>query len=187
MELIGRPTRMNSEPVVKLLRPINYKRVKTGGTNDSVEYIYRLLNSNIHAPIRCVISMEKKSKKSLKIMIVEDDTDILTLYSDYLSNRGYHVIARYTRGNNIQTDLERHSPDVFLINSILPGKKNGIEVATEILDVYPSAPILFITADYHQPEEIEKNPIFRDKKVHVLLKPTKLNEIENCILNLVNK
>jgi DNA-binding response OmpR family regulator len=131
--------------------------------------------------------MENKLKKSLKIMIVEDDEDILTLYSDYLSQRGYHVIARYTKGNNIQTDLERHSPDIYVINSKLPGNKTGTEVATEILDIYPSAPILFITADYSQPEEIQKNPKLRDKKVDVLLKPVKLMEIEHSILNLVNK
>jgi DNA-binding response OmpR family regulator len=131
--------------------------------------------------------MEKRSEKSLKIMIVEDDEDILTLYSDYLSKRGYHVIARYTKGNNIQTDLERHSPDIYLINSKLPGNKTGMEVATEILDIYPLAPILFITADYSQPEEIQKNPKLRDKKVDVLLKPVKLMEIEHSILNLVNK
>ena len=87
--------------------------------------------------------MEERSKTPLKIMIVEDDEDILTLYSDYLSKKGYHVIARYTRGNNIKTDLERHSPDVILINSILPGKKTGIEVAAEILNIYPSAPIYY--------------------------------------------
>jgi two-component system OmpR family response regulator len=131
--------------------------------------------------------MENKLKKSLKIMIVEDDEDILTLYSDYLSQRGYHVIARYTKGNNIQTDLERHSPDIYVINSKLPGSKTGTEVATEILDIYPSAPILFITADYSQPEEIQKNPKLRDKKVDVLLKPVRLMEIEHSILNLVNK
>ena len=118
-------------------------------------------------------------------MIVEDDEDILTLYSDYLSKKGYHVIARYTKGNNIQTDLERYSPDIFLINSILPGKKTGIEVATEILNIYPSAPILFITADYRQPEVIEKNPEFRNKKVDVLIKPVKLEQIEHRIINLV--
>lgn len=130
--------------------------------------------------------MEKNSK-SLKIMIVEDDEDILTLYSDYLSNRGYHVIARYTRGNNIETDLEKHLPDVYLINSKLPGNKSGMEVATEILDVYPSAPILFITADYTQPDKIQKNPKFRNKKIDVLVKPARLMEIEHSILNLVNK
>ena len=120
-------------------------------------------------------------------MIVEDDEDNLTLYSDYLSNKGYQVIGRYTRGNNIKTDPQRHSPAIYLINSKLPGKKTGAEVATEILNVYPSAPILFITADYRQPEVIQKNPTFRDKKVDVLLKPAKLDQIEHRIINLVNK
>ena len=131
------------------------------------------------------ISM-RDTKNRLKIMIIEDEEDILTLYSDYLSSKGYQVIARYTRGNNIKTDLERYSPDVYLIDSRLPGKKSGTEVATEILDVYPSAPILFITADQHQPREIEKNPTFHHKKVDILLKPVKLNKIEHSMLNLVN-
>ena len=50
--------------------------------------------------------MEETQDKRLKIVIVEDEEDILTLYSDYLSSRGYHVIARYTRGNHIKSDLE---------------------------------------------------------------------------------
>jgi len=131
--------------------------------------------------------MSDTSKEPLKIMIVEDDEDNLTLYTDYLSRKGYRVIARYAKGNDIKTDLERNSPDVYLINSKLPGKKTGTEVATEILDVYPSAPILFITADNTQPEKIEKNPKFRDKKVEILLKPVKLSEIEHSIIELVNK
>jgi len=131
--------------------------------------------------------MNEESKKPLKIMIVEDDEDILTLYSDYLSRKGYHVIARYTRGNNIKEDLEGDPPDVFLINSLQPGRKKGADVATEILDIFPEAPILFITADYQQPEQIQKNPVFRDKKVDVLLEPVKLREIEHSIISLVNK
>lgn len=131
--------------------------------------------------------MSNKSKRPLKIMIVEDDEDILTLYSDYLSKKGYHVVARYTKGNNIKEDLESDPPDVFLINSLLPGKKSGVDVATEILDIYPDAPILFITADYEQPQKIEKNPVFHNKKVDVLLKPVKLHEIEHSISNLVDK
>lgn len=120
-------------------------------------------------------------------MIVEDEEDIMTLYTDYLSHKGYHVIGRYTRGEDIQRDLKWHLPDVYLINSILPGKSTGLDVAAEILDVYPSAPILFITADDRTSEEIHKNPTFRDKKVEVLLKPAKLEQIEHHILNLVNK
>ncbi|MGB8027356.1 MAG: response regulator [Nitrososphaeraceae archaeon] len=130
--------------------------------------------------------MEIKPEK-LKIMIVQGDEDNLTLYSDFLSRRGYHVIARYTKGDDILTDVEKEPPDVFVLNSRLPGNKSGTEVATEILDVYPSAPILFITADYGQPVQVKKHPKLRDKKVEILIKPVKLEQIEHSILNLLNK
>ena len=126
-----------------------------------------------------------KKPEKLKIMIIQGDDDNLSLYSDYLSKRGYHVIARYTKGNNILSDVEKQPPDVFILNSRLPGDKTGMEVATEILDVYPSAPILFITADYAQPVVVKKHPKLRDKKVQVLLKPVRLEQIENTIINLV--
>jgi two-component system, LytTR family, response regulator len=128
-----------------------------------------------------------KKPEKLKIMIIQGDEDNLSLYSDYLSKRGYRVIARYTKGNNIISDVKKQSPDVFILNSRLPGNKNGMEVATEILDVYPSAPILFITADYGQPIAVKKHPKLRDKKVETLLKPVKLEQIENTIINLVSK
>jgi CheY-like chemotaxis protein len=128
-----------------------------------------------------------KKPEKLKIMIIQGDDDNLSLYSDYLSKRGYRVIARYTKGNNILSDVEKQPPDVFILNSRLPGNKSGTEVATEILDVYPSAPILFITADYSQPFVLKKHPKLRDKKVEILLKPVKLKQIENTILNLVSK
>jgi CheY-like chemotaxis protein len=128
-----------------------------------------------------------KKPEKLKIMIIQGDDDNLSLYSDYLSKRGYHVIARYTKGNNILSDVEKQPPDVFILNSRLPGNKSGTEVATEILDVYPSAPILFITADYGQPVQVKKHPKLRDKKVEILLKPVKLEQIENTIINLVSK
>ena len=128
-----------------------------------------------------------KKPEKLKIMIIQGDEDNLSLYSDYLSKRGYHVIARYTKGNNILSDVEKQPPDVFILNSRLPGNKSGMEVATEILDVYPSAPILFITADYGQPIAVKKHPKLRDKKIETLLKPVKLEQIENTIINLVSK
>ena len=128
-----------------------------------------------------------KKPEKLKIMIIQGDDDNLSLYSDYLSKRGYHVIARYTKGNNILSDVEKQPPDVFILNSRLPGNKSGMEVATEILDVYPSAPILFITADYGQPVAVKKHPKLHDKKVEILLKPVKLEQIENTIINLVSK
>ena len=134
-----------------------------------------------------VITMRESTKKRLKIMILEDEEDILTLYNDYLSSKGHQVVNKYKSANNILKDIEKDTPDVYLIDYRLPGNKNGIEIASEILNKFPSANILFITAYELLDRQISNNPIFDDKNIQVLLKPMKLHEIENCMLNLVNK
>jgi DNA-binding LytR/AlgR family response regulator len=97
------------------------------------------------------------------------------------------VIYRYIKEDSIMTDFEKETPDVYLIDCRLPANKNEIDVAIQISNKFPSAPILFVTPDEHQCREISKNPIFYDKNIDVLLKPVKLDQIESSILNLVNK
>lgn len=133
------------------------------------------------------ISMNESTKQSLKIMIIEDEADILTLYSDYLSSRGHKVLKAYLRANNILVDIDKECPDIFLIDYRLPGDKNGIDIATQIVQKYPSAPILFITAYERVVAEVSNNPLFRNKRVTVLLKPLKLDKLEKSMLQLVNK
>jgi len=131
--------------------------------------------------------MEETTKDRLKIMIIEDEEDILILYNDYLSSKGHQVINRYLNADSIMSDIEKDTPDIYLIDYRLLGNKNGIDAAIEILNKFPSAPIVFITAFELLDREISKHPIFYDKNIDVLLKPVKLNEIENSILNLLNK
>lgn len=69
----------------------------------------------------------------------------------------------------------------------MPGNKNGIDIASEILKKFPSAPVLFITAYECVVAEVSKNPLFRNKRVTVVLKPVKLDKLEKSMLQLVNK
>jgi len=127
------------------------------------------------------------TKRSLKIMIIEDEEDILTLYNDYLSSQGHQVINRYVSADSIMNDIERDTPDVYLIDYRLPGNKNGIDVAIEILNKYPSASIVFITADEQLHRKISNNPVFFGKNTDVLLKPVRLDQIQRSVLDLSNK
>lgn len=120
-------------------------------------------------------------------MILEDEEDILILYNDYLSSKGHQVVNKYKSANNILKDIEKETPDVYLIDYRLPGNKNGIEIAIEVLNKFSSANILFITAYELLHKEISKNPIFYNKNIQVLVKPVKLDKIESTILSLVNK
>lgn len=130
--------------------------------------------------------MEKIIKK-LKIMIVEDEEDILILYKDFLSGKGHDVTTTSLNSEDMIEEIDKVESEIYLIDYRLPGNKNGIEVAIEILNKFPAAPILFITAYENLQKEISKNPVFYDKNVQVLLKPVKLDKIENAMVNLVNK
>jgi FixJ family two-component response regulator len=61
-----------------------------------------------------VITMRELTKKRLKIMILEDEEDILTLYNDYLSSKGHQVVNKYKSTNNILYDIEKETPRCLL-------------------------------------------------------------------------
>lgn len=131
--------------------------------------------------------MAKKEKKQFRIMIVEDEQDILLLYKDYLLSRGHKVVATSTTANEIISDYDRMRPDVAIVDYKLPNNKNGIDAAAQILDKYPSAAILIVTAYETVKKEIAKISVFDNKRVEVLIKPLRLAQLESSILDIVNK
>lgn len=64
-----------------------------------------------------------ETRRSLKIMIVEDEEDILILYDDFLSHRGHKVVSEYPNIDSIMSVLERETPDIFLIDYVLASLK----------------------------------------------------------------
>lgn len=131
--------------------------------------------------------MAKKEKKHFSIMIIEDEQDILLLYKDYLLSKGHNVVATSTTANEIISDYDRIRPDVAIIDYKLPADKNGIDAAIQIIEKYPSAAILIVTAYETVTKEIAKISLFDNKRVEVLIKPLRLAQLESSIVNIVNK
>jgi DNA-binding NtrC family response regulator len=131
--------------------------------------------------------MVKKEKKQFSIMTIEDEQDILLLYKDYLLSRGHNVVATSTTANEIMSDYDRIRPDVAIIDYKLPADKNGLDAAIQIIEKYPSAAILIVTAYETVTKEIAKISLFDNKRVEVLIKPLRLAQLENSIVNIVNK
>jgi DNA-binding response OmpR family regulator len=131
--------------------------------------------------------MSQSNNEKLKIMILEDEEDILILYKDFLVKKGYEITTAYHTGDDVIDEVNNLRSDIYMIDYRLPGNKNGIDVAIEILSKIPSATILFITAYEQLRKEILKNPIFYNKNIAVLVKPVKLDKIECTIFDLVKK
>ena len=131
--------------------------------------------------------MAKKEKRHLSIMIIEDEQDILLLYKDYLLSRGHNVVATSTTANEILSDYDRIRPDVAIIDYKLPNDKNGLDAALQILNKYPSAAILIVTAYETVTKEITKMPFLDNKRVEVLIKPLRLAQLETSIMDIANR
>jgi DNA-binding NtrC family response regulator len=131
--------------------------------------------------------MTKREKKQFNIMIIEDEQDILLLYKDYLLSKGHKIVATSTTADEILSDYDRIQPDVAIIDYKLPNNKNGIDAAIQILDKYPSAAILIVTAYETVKKEIAKRSLFDNKRVEVLIKPLRLAQLETSIVDIVNK
>ena len=124
-----------------------------------------------------------RDESRVRIMIVEDEEDILVLYKDYLKRKGYSVIVSSTIADEIIDDFRKYTPDITIIDYKLPGKKNGLEAAKEILFSFPSARIIIITAFPNVKLEIKQDMFFADKNVDLLIKPVKLVQLAEAIVN----
>ena len=111
---------------------------------------------------------------------------ILKLYNDYLSSKGHRVIHTYVNAETISEDIDIERPDIYLIDYRLRGNNNGIEVASEILKKFPSSCIMFITGFELLNDEISKHDIFYDKNIDILIKPVRLGQLEDSLVNLLS-
>lgn len=65
-----------------------------------------------------------------RILVIEDDAVGRTLVQDYLTARGYAVIAAHDGGEGLEL-AKMVRPDLVLCDVLLP-KKNGFEVCFEL-------------------------------------------------------
>ena len=129
----------------------------------------------------------KKNTDKKKVMIIEDEIDILLLYKDYLNNKGFSVQATSTTANEALNDYENFFPNMIILDYNLPGKLSGLEAARQILKKYPNAPIIIVTAFETVRKEISNDEFFTNKNVILLLKPIKLQVLEFTIKRLLSK
>ncbi len=126
-------------------------------------------------------------KNKIKIMIVEDEYDLLNLYKDFLKNKGYTVLVTNTTATYIMDDYLEFKPDLIIIDYRLPGEKNGIDAAKEILLKYPSTSILLTTAYDSIRNIFDSEEIFKNKKIALVIKPIKLFVLNKLIQELINR
>ncbi len=105
-----------------------------------------------------------------KILVVDDEIDILTLLKDYFEINGYQVFT----AKNGKEALEKASqnPDLILLDVNMPDM-DGLSVCAHIRN-YVSCPILFLTAKVAEMDRVNG---FRVGGDDYILKPFSIEEL----------
>jgi len=83
---------------------------------------------------------------SAKILVVEDDPDIIRILTHVLTGAGYHVIPAYG-GEDAIRKVKQHMPALVLTDLAMP-KVSGVEVI-EVIKTDPATqhiPVIAVTA-----------------------------------------
>ncbi len=106
-----------------------------------------------------------------KILIADDEKDIVSMLGSFFENKGFCVLSA-TNGTEALKQVERQ-PDIILLDINMPGI-DGLEVCERIRD-HISCPILFLTARIEDTDKVKGFAVGGDDYV---VKPFSLMELE---------
>ena len=129
--------------------------------------------------------------RALRILIVDDEPDILETLEYSLANKGYEV-ATALDGLEGLDKAKRFPPDFMILDVMLPGC-NGYEVSRmlkEWMENDPEAksfPIMLLTARRVDSHDREKFIATWSRADACLYKPFELDDVVNTISELASK
>lgn len=86
------------------------------------------------------------SERSLRLLIAEDVALVAEAFEALLSTEpSFTVVARVGRGDHVLPAVERHRPDVALLDVDMPGA-TGIEAARLVTAAHPECKVILLTA-----------------------------------------
>lgn len=112
-----------------------------------------------------------------RVLLVDDDTDILLALSDYLRQEGFEVDPVETGGSALQKSTTS-SYDVVLLDVGLPDR-DGMEVLKELSQTHPHLPVILLTA--FTSLRMTANPDILEKAFAYLTKPYQRQEVKSAI------
>jgi len=116
-----------------------------------------------------------------KIVLVDDEPEILTLVRDYLSREGFTVLTA-VNGNDGMELIEQEKPDLVLLDWMLPGM-SGLEMCKHLRET-STIPIIMLTA---KSEEIDRVLGLEFGADDYIVKPFSLRELAARIKTVLRR
>ena len=110
-----------------------------------------------------------------RVLIVDDDEEVLSQLSRLVASEGYEVEAQL-RFNDAKRSLAANPPDI-LVTDIRLGAFNGLQLALQMRDLRPDSSIVVLSAfdDATLREQASR------VDAHYLMKPVDSHELSACL------
>jgi DNA-binding response OmpR family regulator len=115
----------------------------------------------------------------MKLLIVDDDTNIQRLYKEELEEEGYEVVIAAT-GKDAMEMFEKENPDIVTLDILMPDI-DGISLLRKMKEQRPEIPIIMSTAyDYRDDFAVWASEAY-------IVKSSDLSELKKTIKSLVSQ
>ena len=116
----------------------------------------------------------------VKGIIIDDDEDIVELFTELLSSTNIKIVATGNNGKEAVELYEKHKPDIVFTDLEMP-KYDGQYAIENIKTKYPNAGIVVITGDLNA-HNLE---LIRAFNVPVITKPFEISTVQQKITNVL--
>ena len=115
----------------------------------------------------------------MKILVVDDEKNILKLYQAELEDEGYTVVTANS-GKEGMDVFERENPDIITLDILMPDM-DGIQVLRLMKEKRPDVPIIMLTAyDYRDDFSVWVSDAY-------VVKSSDLTNLKTTIKQLIKK
>ncbi len=112
-----------------------------------------------------------------KVIIVEDNMLISTLYRHYLNKLNYHIVAEVTNGKEAIQVIKEKEADVIIMDIMLDDDMTGINVVEEIRKTIKT-PVIFATGNS---DDLNRKKAESFENTDFLVKPVAIDDLTKAI------
>ena len=115
----------------------------------------------------------------MKLLIVDDDTNIQRLYKEELEEEGYDIVIAST-GKDALEMFEKENPDIVTLDILMPDI-DGISLLRKMKEKRPDIPVIMSTAyDYRDDFAVWASEAY-------IVKSSDLGELKKTIKKLISQ
>lgn len=119
--------------------------------------------------------------KKVKILVVDDEQEVVAALRRFLSLRNYEVIGAFS-GEEALSILEKEKTDLILLDIVMPGIGGG-ETARIIKDKYPDIKLIVVTGNSNAAKKLADDNLLED----TLIKPIDVQELYTKVVQVAKK